>query len=452
MATSTPSGDVAPSTVLDSIATPGGIQTLLNIFKGTPGSTTTSSNQVSLATQQALLQKELISGTSGIQGLAAISQGQKSAGMYNSTVNAMLTNQLLAQSASDVAALSSTHTSTTAGIPQASASKTIGTALGSALIGNLVGKGVSAVTGGTATDAILGMLGLGTTALSSKGIADLMSSNQEAVTNAGTAGKEQGMEDIANNVNPTMAANAEEGQAVADALQNKRLKDMGDITDTSGGAGNIASGASYPVSQADANTPVMAMNTTSAQDTTAVTNAINASMSDLVQSNINSDTGSSSSVSSGSSAGATGNIDVSGLLNTTANSSAAGTNLASATVTPVTYGSNFTGLAGLVDGDPSTYSPNYVPGVTTLLGTPIYGAGGSALGTPGKGVTSTIYNQPTTNSTYQYNPYDPNNYGGGAGRNTPSSTTTNVSITPGAGTTTPTEDPGFSATITPAGG
>jgi len=180
-ASSTDSGDLASNSVMNSLATPAGLQALLNIFKGTPGSTTTQTNNVSLATQQALLQQDLI-GSGSAQGLAAIAQGQKTAGMYNSTVNEMLTNQLLAKSASDVAALSSSRTTTTTGTPQLSGSTALGT-LGTILAGSLVNKLTNgAITG--AGNMLSDALGLGGSAFGANEVGKLLSDNSDSVAAA----------------------------------------------------------------------------------------------------------------------------------------------------------------------------------------------------------------------------------------------------------------------------
>lgn len=89
------------------------IQSILNIFKGT-GTTTqtnTSSETVSNDKAKAYLQQILESNS----GLATVSSGQKAAGMYGSTVNTQLTNDLLARASAQTAALSSTKTSTSSG-------------------------------------------------------------------------------------------------------------------------------------------------------------------------------------------------------------------------------------------------------------------------------------------------------------------------------------------------
>lgn len=82
---------------------------LLQTFKGGPKTTTTSGEQVSQEKATALLQQILES----TGGLAAVSGGQKGAGIYNSSTNKLLTNDLLARSTAQVAALSSQKTQTT---------------------------------------------------------------------------------------------------------------------------------------------------------------------------------------------------------------------------------------------------------------------------------------------------------------------------------------------------
>lgn len=73
--------------------------------------TTTNSEEVSPEKAMALLQQLLGS----VQGLAQVSSGQKISGMYDSTTNQQLTNDLLARSTADVAALSSVKTQTQTG-------------------------------------------------------------------------------------------------------------------------------------------------------------------------------------------------------------------------------------------------------------------------------------------------------------------------------------------------
>ncbi len=73
--------------------------------------TTKETEEVSAEKAMALLSRVLGS----TQGLAAIAQGEKQSGLYNSTVNQQLTNDLLARVSGEVAALSSVKTNTQTG-------------------------------------------------------------------------------------------------------------------------------------------------------------------------------------------------------------------------------------------------------------------------------------------------------------------------------------------------
>lgn len=79
--------------------------------KKTLNTTTKESEEVSAEKAMALIQRIL----GGTQGLAALAQGEKGSGLYNSTVNQQLTNDLLARSTAEVAALSSVKTTTQTG-------------------------------------------------------------------------------------------------------------------------------------------------------------------------------------------------------------------------------------------------------------------------------------------------------------------------------------------------
>lgn len=108
---------------------------LLTTFKGGPTTTQTSSETVSADKATAYLQ-QILGGTSG---LAAVSSGQKSAGLYNSTVNQQLTNDLLARTSAQTAALSATKTSTSQVGPQANPLMTLAGLAGGQVLGNLAG-------------------------------------------------------------------------------------------------------------------------------------------------------------------------------------------------------------------------------------------------------------------------------------------------------------------------
>lgn len=99
-------------------------------------STTTETNGISQAGMDAMLQNIL----SGTQGLAQVSSGQRSAGGYGSSVNTMLTNDLLTRSAGQVAALNTTRTTTAVTSPT-----TIVKTPTETTVGGITGKGTAKV-------------------------------------------------------------------------------------------------------------------------------------------------------------------------------------------------------------------------------------------------------------------------------------------------------------------
>jgi hypothetical protein len=97
-----------------------GIGDVVGLFRGSSSSnnsnqnvniSTTTEEDVSEEKARAYLEKLL----SGTDGLAAITSGQKSAGIYDSTTNQMLVNDLLGSVVSNVAALSKKTTQTQSG-------------------------------------------------------------------------------------------------------------------------------------------------------------------------------------------------------------------------------------------------------------------------------------------------------------------------------------------------
>lgn len=94
-----------------------GLLALLGNTKGT-SSTTTSKSNISKAGADALI-KQILEST---QGLAAVSSGQHASGMYNSTVNTQLTNDLLSRTAGEVEKLRAGTTTTTRTPPKIGAS------------------------------------------------------------------------------------------------------------------------------------------------------------------------------------------------------------------------------------------------------------------------------------------------------------------------------------------
>lgn len=88
------------------------VQDLYDMINGktttTSGGTTTTNEGISQESMNAMLSNALAS----TNGLAAVSQGQRSAGGYGSSVNQMLTNDLLARTAGQIAASQKTTTTT----------------------------------------------------------------------------------------------------------------------------------------------------------------------------------------------------------------------------------------------------------------------------------------------------------------------------------------------------
>lgn len=112
---------------------------LLGNVKGT-SSTSTSQSNISAAGMQALLKQAFESN----QGLATVAGGQKSAGLYNSTVNQQLTNDLLTRTAGEVAKLSAGTTTTTKTAPKLAPKDILGlVALSGAK--NLLGPTISGI-------------------------------------------------------------------------------------------------------------------------------------------------------------------------------------------------------------------------------------------------------------------------------------------------------------------
>lgn len=117
------SGDLPSGNPLDDISKGiGVVDDFMGLFRGKKTTTsnsnkktldtlTTETEEVSAEKAMALIQQMLGS----TQGLAAIAQGEKSSGLYNSTVNQQLTNDLLARTAGEIAKLSSTKSTSQTG-------------------------------------------------------------------------------------------------------------------------------------------------------------------------------------------------------------------------------------------------------------------------------------------------------------------------------------------------
>jgi hypothetical protein len=86
----------------------------------TDPSTTTESTSISKEGMDALLKQILDSN----KGLSSVTSGQRSAGLYNSTSNSLLTNDLLTRAAGEVASRTATKTGVTTGGAKTTAQKT----------------------------------------------------------------------------------------------------------------------------------------------------------------------------------------------------------------------------------------------------------------------------------------------------------------------------------------
>lgn len=166
----------------------GNLNALLNLYgnaKGTSTSSTTSSN-LSQDNLSALIQSIL----GGPQGLASVSSGQKSAGLYNSSTNQQMINDLLSRVTTETASRTagSTTTNRTAGKVGGNELLTmLGSYAGSKLLGPTLKKfgnpldeagtkiaeyfngGTSAATGASANSAGAGLADYGGGFLSSTG-------------------------------------------------------------------------------------------------------------------------------------------------------------------------------------------------------------------------------------------------------------------------------------------
>lgn len=131
---------------------------LLSLLTALKGSTQTTTSGVSAAGVTAQIQNAL----GGTQGLAAIMQGQKSAGLYNSPTTQLLTNDLVTRTAANAAAANTT--TTTKKDPQIS-TQNILMGLGAAGLKSVLGPAASGLAKKTGIDQwgnnIADTLGLG---------------------------------------------------------------------------------------------------------------------------------------------------------------------------------------------------------------------------------------------------------------------------------------------------
>lgn len=95
----------------------GGLNTIQDLYNMINGNSTTVTGGTSTSTESTTISQEGMTATlnsilSGNQGLAAVSSGQRNAGGYGSSVNTMLTNDLLARAAGEAARQNTTRTVT----------------------------------------------------------------------------------------------------------------------------------------------------------------------------------------------------------------------------------------------------------------------------------------------------------------------------------------------------
>jgi hypothetical protein len=120
------------------------------------GSTDVQGKQLTTDQVQAMIQNIL----GGTDGLASVSNGQRAAGMYNSTVNTQLTNDLLARVSTNVAAAAAPTVTTKSGTTQ----NVGGVGVGNFILNKLAEKGLNSLSTAAMGNKLLGS-GLKTSAL-----------------------------------------------------------------------------------------------------------------------------------------------------------------------------------------------------------------------------------------------------------------------------------------------
>lgn len=129
---------------------------LIQLFAGSGKQTTTQSSSMSSEGLQALVKQALESN----QGLAQVSAGQAGAGLYNSSTNQLLTNDLLARLTAQAQSNSQSKTITTqqAGALSGNAGKALGGAtVAGTLLKNLLGTGTKLATDSKSRDSAVGL-------------------------------------------------------------------------------------------------------------------------------------------------------------------------------------------------------------------------------------------------------------------------------------------------------
>lgn len=153
------------------------ITALTPIFLGSGGSTTrqTTSPKLTQAGMDATLQKLLQSNA----GLAAIASGERGTGLYNSSVNQQLINDLLARSAAEVAIAGNPQTTTTVNSGVAPLVSP-GMALGGLLLAQAFSKeGLGGMFGGSASPSPTGGINPAATAEGTGPITDIVSKTKD---------------------------------------------------------------------------------------------------------------------------------------------------------------------------------------------------------------------------------------------------------------------------------
>jgi hypothetical protein len=120
--------------------TMGGALDVLKLIQGVRGTSTTTSANISQEGMNALVQQIL----SSSQGLAAVASGARGAGMYNSTTQQQLMNDLVTQSSAKLAAAKAGTTTKTAGALRGS---DLGTLLASFAATKLLGPTIKTASG-----------------------------------------------------------------------------------------------------------------------------------------------------------------------------------------------------------------------------------------------------------------------------------------------------------------
>lgn len=159
------------------------LQSLPGLLTAFQGKTTTQNESISQDGLNAMLSQIL----SGTQGLASVAGGQHTAGLYNSTVNTQLTNDLLTRAAGQVSQANKTTTQTVQ--PQASAGK-LATVAGLGGLGLKLLSSSGLTKGKNLNDILGGLLGGGgsASAISPASFGGSAASQFSLPTSAGISG------------------------------------------------------------------------------------------------------------------------------------------------------------------------------------------------------------------------------------------------------------------------